>query len=74
MTLAAAWLALAAALVALLLQRRQARKLAQITEMYWQLKYDLGEVKAAVAPAEPEPPPMPATAFVPLAAVKRPPS
>ena len=38
--------------------------------MYWQLKYEQGELKAAVAPP-PEPAPPPVSGFVPLGAVKR---
>lgn len=72
MTLAVAWIALVVALVALGLLRRQGRRMAQLTELYWQLKYDHGELKARLAP--PSDPPPPPAAFVPLSAVKRPPS
>lgn len=57
--------ALGVALVALMQARRTARQLAQITEMYWQLKFDHGELKAKVAPATPAAPEPKAT-FVPL--------
>ena len=63
-------LALAVALAALVHARRTARQLAQITEMYWQLKFDHGELKAKVdppAPAQPEP----KQTFVPLSSIKR---
>lgn len=70
MTTVLAVVACVIALVALVNSRRQARELARLTEMYWQLKYDHGELKAAVAPAAPDPPP-PTGAFVPLGEVKR---
>jgi len=70
MTVALASISLVVALVALALVRRQARKLQQITEMYWQLRYDHGELKAAVSPSPPEPPP-PVSGFVPLGSLKR---
>ena len=61
-------LALVLATVALLYARRQAREVARLKEMYWQLKYEHGELKATLAP----PPGPPAqTSFVPLGAVKR---
>lgn len=56
--------ALLVAVVALMQARRTARQLAQITEMYWQLKFDHGELKAKVDPSSP-PPPAKET-FVPL--------
>ena len=43
--------ALVVALAALAYARRTARQLAHITEMYWQLKFDHGELKAKVDPA-----------------------
>jgi hypothetical protein len=61
------------ALVAFVQARRSARQLARLTEMYWQLKYEQGELKAAVAPP-PDPGPPPVSGFVPLGAVKRNPS
>jgi hypothetical protein len=70
MTLALASISLLVALVALALVRRQARKLEQLTEMYWQLRYDHGELKATVAPPAPDAAP-PISGFVPLASVKR---
>jgi hypothetical protein len=63
--------ALVVALAALMQARRTARQLAQISEMYWQLKFDHGELKAKVdprAPAQPEP----QQTFVPLSSIKRP--
>ncbi len=60
-----ALLALGVALAALAHARRTARQLAQITEMYWQLKFDHGELKAKVAPPAPVQP-GPQQTFVPL--------
>lgn len=62
--------ALAVAVVAYAQARRTARQLAQITEMYWQLKFDHGELKARVDPSAP-PAPKPKETFVPLAGLKR---
>lgn len=63
--------ALAVALVALASARRSLRQVAQLTDLYWRLKYEHGELKSKVAPAPPEPP-APVSAFVPLSQVKRP--
>ena len=63
-------LALLVAVGALLAARRTARQLAQITEMYWQLKFDHGELKAKVDPAAPAAP-EPKSTFVPLTQLKR---
>ena len=52
--------------------RRTARQLAQMTEMYWQLKFDHGELKAKVDPSAPAAP-APKQTFVPLTRL-RPPS
>jgi hypothetical protein len=70
MSVALASISLVVALVALAVARRQSRKLAQLTEMYWQLRYDLGEVKSAVTPEAPPAPP-PVSGFVPLESLKR---
>jgi len=70
MTVALASISLVVALAALALVRRQACKLAQLTEMYWQLRYDHGELKSTIAPGTPAPPP-PISGFVPLDALKR---
>jgi hypothetical protein len=62
--------ALAVALAALVYARHTAQRLAHLTEMYWQLKFDHGELKAKVdppAPAAPEP----RHTFVPLTQLKR---
>ena len=64
--------ALVIAVVAFAQARRTARQLAQITEMYWQLKFDHGELKAKVDPSTP-PAPEPKQTFVPLVSL-RPPS
>jgi hypothetical protein len=63
--------ALLIAVMALAQARRTARQLAQITEMYWQLKFDHGELKARVDPSTP-PPPDPKQTFVPLTSLRAP--
>ena len=72
----AIWIAALAALVIAVAgyvqARRTARQLAQITEMYWQLKFDHGELKAKVDPSSP-PALEPRQTFVPLTSL-RPPS
>ena len=50
--------------------RRNARQLAQVTELYWQLKFDHGELKAKVDPPVPVAP-KPKETFVPLTQLKR---
>ena len=45
--------------------RRTARKLAMLEEMYWQLKFEHGELKAKVDPATPAVP-EPQQTFIPL--------
>jgi len=62
--------ALVIALAAFAYARRTGRQLAQMTEMYWQLKFDHGELKAKVAPPEPAAP-QPRETFVPLSAIKK---
>jgi hypothetical protein len=59
------------ALVALAHARRTARQLAQMTEMYWQLKFDHGELKARVDPPAPAAAADPRQTFVPLSQLKR---
>ncbi len=61
---------LVVALVALALVRRQGRRIAELTDMYWQLRYDHGELKSTVTPPAPDPP-APPSSFVPLGSVKR---
>ena len=63
-------MALIVALAALAQARRTARQLAQVTEMYWQLKFDHGELKAKVDPSTPAAPEVKET-FVPLTQLKR---
>ena len=65
------------ALAALSTARRVSRRLAQLSEQYWELKYEHGELKArlkAIAPTAEEAaasqPPVQQT-FVPLSSVKR---
>ena len=62
--------ALVLAAVAYAQARRNGRQLAQVTELYWQLKFDHGELKAKVDPAAP-PPPKAQQTFVPLSQLKR---
>ena len=63
-------LALVVAVAALAYARHTAQKLAHVTEMYWQLKFDHGELKAKVDPAPPKAAEPKAT-FVPLTQLKR---
>lgn len=65
------------ALAALATARRVSRRLAQLAEQYWELKYEHGELKARVRAAAPTPdeveaarPPVQET-FVPLSSMKR---
>jgi hypothetical protein len=60
------------AIVAYAYARRTARKLAILEEMYWQLKFEHGELKARVDPPTPSTP-EPRQTFVPLTRL-RPPS
>jgi hypothetical protein len=53
------------AIVAYGYARRTARRLAMLEEMYWQLKFEHGELKAKVDPAPPSTP-EPKQTFVPL--------
>ncbi len=65
------------ALAALATARRLSRRLGQLSEQYWELKYEHGELKArvkALAPtaeeiAASQPPIQPA--FVPLSSIKK---
>ena len=45
--------ALVVALAAWLQSRRNARHLAEVTQLFWQLKFDHGELKAKVDPSAP---------------------
>jgi hypothetical protein len=74
------WLLTGAALVlggvALLTARRQSKRLERLTESYWELRYEHGQLRARVnridpeqqTAAAPEPPP---TNFIPLSSLKR---
>jgi len=72
---AAAFLAVAALAKA----RRLAKRLERLTESYWELRYEHGQLRARVNRLDPEQPPAasePAaqpgtTAFVPLSSLKR---
>jgi hypothetical protein len=72
--MAALWIVAASALIvalaALMHSRRMARQLAEVTQMYWQLKFDHGELKAKVDPPQPAAP-QPKQTFVPLSAIKK---
>jgi hypothetical protein len=71
--------ALAVAVASWVVARRNARRLAQLSQMYWELKYQHGELRAQVqqftgktaSPASVPAPPPPADAFIPLASVRR---
>jgi cell division protein FtsB len=72
--------ALAVALVAFASVRRLRRRLEQLQQSYWDLRYEHGRLKAQVkqldpeaqAPAEtPEPAPAASTTFIPLSSLKR---
>ena len=62
--------ALLIALAALMHSRRVSRQLAELTQMYWQLKFDHGELKAKVDPPEPKAA-TPQQTFVPLSSIKK---
>ena len=80
------WLVTAAAAIvaigALLKARRLAKRLERLTESYWELRYEHGQLRARVNRLDPDPaaaaagaemPPMAGgtTAFVPLSSLKR---
>lgn len=66
------------ALAAFATARRAGRQLAQLTEQYWELKYEHGELKARVKAIAPTPEEIAAAqpavqqTFVPLASIRRP--
>jgi hypothetical protein len=77
------WLLASAAIVvgaaALVKARRLAKRLERLTESYWELRYEHGQLRARLnrldpeqpaAAAEPRPP-AGTTAFVPLSSLKR---
>jgi hypothetical protein len=67
--------ALALAAASWVVARRAARRAAQLHDMYWQLRYDHGELKARLDAVAPRPDAVPRTApgtqFVALTDVKR---
>jgi len=71
--------ALLAAVGAFLRARRSAKRLERLTESYWDLRYECGQLRARVARLEPgsdaaDPEPAPqakAASFVPLSSLKR---
>ena len=78
------WLLTGAALVtaaaAFVKARRATRRLERLTESYWELRYEHGQLRARLnrldpehpaAGPEPAPPPQGTTAFVPLSSLKR---
>ena len=73
--LAAAAALLAAA--ALVKARRLAKRLERLTESYWELRYEHGQLRARVNRIDPEQPAAPAAAeppatnFIPLSSLKR---
>jgi hypothetical protein len=72
-------IAVAVALIALAKARRLAKRLERLTESYWELRYEHGQLRARVNRLDPQQPPQPAdagpqagaTAFVPLSSLKR---
>jgi len=70
--------ALAIAAAAYVKARRLAKRLERLTESYWELRYDHGQLRARVNRLEPDQPaaqepesPAGKTAFVPLSSLKR---
>ena len=65
------------ALVALLAARRQTKRLERLTESYWELRYEHGQLRARVNRLDPEQQSAgaavepPATNFIPLSSLKR---
>ena len=67
------------ALVALVKARRATKRLERLTETYWELRYDHGQLRARVdkldpetAAAQPDAPAKPAgPTFIPLSSLKR---
>jgi len=73
---------LAVAVIALVQARRTARRLEQLSQNYWELKFQLGELRVQLQqltgaqPQEAQRPPEPRTpqgrdSFIPLASLKR---
>ena len=74
------WLLTGAALVlagaAFLVARRQSKRLERLTEAYWELRYEHGQLRARVNRLDPEQQQTaaaepPATNFIPLSSLKR---
>jgi hypothetical protein len=74
-------IALLAAVVALLKARRAARRLERLTESYWELKYECGQLRSRLARLEPPEQsaadgaarnPAASQSFVPLSSLKMP--
>jgi len=77
------WLAVIASIVVALVAWRQARRTAQrhaqLSEMYWELKYQQGELRVRVQrltgetppPSQPSTPEQQTGGFVPLSSLKR---
>jgi len=78
------WLLTGAAVLiaaaALIKARRVAKRLERLTESYWELRYEHGQLRARLNRIDPDPAPTPAaepprpagtTAFVPLSSLKR---
>ena len=63
-------LALIVALAAWLHSRHTARRLAELTQLYWQLKFEHGELKAKVDPPAPKTA-APQQTFVPLSRLRQ---
>ena len=72
--------ALLIAAAALARARRVSRRFERLTESYWELRYEVGQLRSRVARLDPEPPAQAdsnaasrtgATAFVPLSSLKR---
>jgi hypothetical protein len=72
--------ALVLAIAALISARRAVRRLERLSESYWELRYESGQLKAritrietAAGVREPQelPPPAVPTAFVPLSSLKK---
>ena len=72
-------IALVVALVAIVKARRLTKRLERLTESYWELRYEHGQLRARVNRLDPEQAPQAAepgpqagtTAFVPLSSLKR---
>jgi hypothetical protein len=71
--------ALAVAILALIKARRAAKRLERLTETYWELRYDHGQLRARVNKLDPETPAAPpdgpakpaGPTFIPLSSLKR---